>query len=40
MLTSISTATKTVSTGLDEMRAAILNRVTEAEAEIRTTTAG
>jgi hypothetical protein len=39
-LTSISTATKTVWTGLDEMRAAILNRVTEAEAEIRTTTAG
>jgi hypothetical protein len=39
-LTSISTATKTVWTGLDEMRAAILTRVTEAEAEIRTTTAG
>jgi hypothetical protein len=38
-LTSISTATKTVWTGLDEMRAAILTRVTEAEAEIRTTTA-
>ena len=36
-LTSISTATKTVWTGLDEMRAAILTRVTEAEAEIRTT---
>ena len=35
-LTSISTATKTVWTGLDEMRAAILTRVTEAEAEIRT----
>jgi hypothetical protein len=34
-LTSISTATKTVWTGLDEMRAAILTRVTEAEAEIR-----
>ena len=35
-LTSISTATKAVWTGLDEMRAAILTRVTEAEAEIRT----
>src|SRR3954468_4674630 len=35
-LTSISTATKTVWTGLDEMRAAILTRVTEADAEIRT----
>ena len=35
-LTSISTATKNVWTGLDEMRTAILARVTEAEAEIRT----
>ena len=35
-LTSISNATKTVSVGLDEMRATILARVGEAEAEIRT----
>jgi hypothetical protein len=35
-LTSISNATKTVSTGLDEMRATILARVADAEAEIRT----
>jgi hypothetical protein len=35
-LTSISTATKNVWTGLDEMRTAILARVSEAEAEIRT----
>ncbi|HET9083360.1 MAG TPA: hypothetical protein VFN41_03075 [Candidatus Limnocylindrales bacterium] len=35
-LTSISSATKNVSTGLDEMRAGILTRVAEAEAEIRT----
>jgi hypothetical protein len=34
-LTSISTATKSVSTGLDAMRANILTRVTEAEAELR-----
>jgi hypothetical protein len=35
-LTSIANTTRTVSTGLDEMRATILARVTEAEAEIRT----
>jgi hypothetical protein len=35
-LTSIASATKNVSTGLDEMRAGILTRVAEAEAEIRT----
>ena len=35
-LTSIGNTTRAVSTGLDEMRAAILARVTEAEAEIRT----
>ena len=35
-LTSISTATKNVWTGLDEMRTAILARVSDAEAEIRT----
>jgi hypothetical protein len=35
-LTSISNATKSVSVGLDEMRATILARVGEAEAEIRT----
>jgi hypothetical protein len=34
-LTSISTATKAVWTGLDSMRSNILARVTEAEAEIR-----
>ena len=34
-LTSISTATKAVWTGLDTMRSNILTRVTEAEAEIR-----
>ena len=34
--TSISTATKNVWTGLDEMRTAILARVSDAEAEIRT----
>ena len=37
-LTSIATATKTVSTGLDEMRTGILTRVAEAESEIRTAT--
>ena len=35
-LTSIGNTTRAVATGLDEMRAAILARVTEAEAEIRT----
>jgi hypothetical protein len=35
-LTSIANTTKTVSSGLDEMRAGILARVAEAEAEIRT----
>ena len=35
-LTSIVSASKNVSTGLDEMRAGILTRVAEAEAEIRT----
>jgi hypothetical protein len=35
-LTSIANTTRTVSTGLDDMRATILARVTEAEAEIRT----
>jgi hypothetical protein len=35
-LTSIGNTTRAVSTGLDEMRATILARVTEAEAEIRT----
>jgi hypothetical protein len=35
-LTSISTATKNVWSGLDEMRTAILARVTDAENEIRT----
>ena len=34
-LTSISTATKAVWSGLDQMRSNILARVTEAEAEIR-----
>jgi hypothetical protein len=34
-LTSISTATKAVWTGLDSMRSAILSRVAEAESEIR-----
>ena len=34
-LTSISTATKAVWTGLDTMRSNILARVAEAEAEIR-----
>ena len=38
-LTSISTATKAVWTGLDSMRSAILARVSEAEAEIRAGTA-
>jgi hypothetical protein len=37
-LTSISNATKSVSTGLDEMRSGILARVAEAEAEIQTAT--
>jgi hypothetical protein len=37
-LTSISTATKAVWTGLDTMRTNILARVTEAEAEIRAAT--
>jgi hypothetical protein len=37
-LTSISTATKAVWTGLDTMRSNILARVTEAEAEIRAAT--
>ena len=36
-LTSISNATKTVSSGLDDMRSGILARVAEAEAEIQTT---
>ncbi|HSL77172.1 MAG TPA: hypothetical protein VK867_09515 [Candidatus Limnocylindrales bacterium] len=35
-LTSISNTTRTVATGLDEMRSSILARVAEAEAEIRT----
>lgn len=35
-LTSIASATKNVAVGLDEMRAGILTRVAEAEAEIRT----
>ena len=35
-LTSISNTTKTVSSGLDEMRSGILARVAEAEAEIQT----
>ena len=35
-LTSISTATKAVWTGLDSMRSGILARVAEAEAELRT----
>ena len=35
-LTSIGNTTRAVATGLDEMRGAILARVTEAEAEIRT----
>ena len=35
-LTSISNATKAVWTGLDSMRSAILARVADAEAEIRT----
>ena len=35
-LTSISNATKTVSSGLDDMRSGILARVAEAEAEIQT----
>jgi hypothetical protein len=34
-LTSISTATKAVWTGLDSMRSSILSRVAEAESEIR-----
>jgi hypothetical protein len=34
-LTSISTATKAVWSGLDQMRSNILARVAEAEAEIR-----
>lgn len=38
-LTSIGNTTRAVATGLDEMRAAILARVTEAEAEIRTAAA-
>ena len=38
-LTSIGNSTRAVSTGLDEMRASILARVTEAEAEIRTASA-
>jgi hypothetical protein len=35
-LTSISSATRTVSAGLDQMRTNIIARVAEAEAEIRT----
>jgi hypothetical protein len=35
-LTSISNVTKTVSSGLDDMRSGILARVAEAEAEIQT----
>jgi len=37
-LTSISTATKAVWTGLDTMRSNVLARVTEAEAEIHAAT--
>ena len=38
-LTSIGNTTRAVATGLDDMRASILARVTEAEAEIRTASA-
>ena len=39
-LTSVSTATKAVWTGLDQLRTGILARVTEAEAELRLTGGG
>ena len=39
-LTSISTATKGVWTGLDQLRAGILAKVAEAEAELRAAAAG